>query len=265
GLTVLALLGVLLIHSFENGSLANHQSFALVHMAVAGFGFMGSLALGLSLVLIPMFVLSRSLPTGPGWAQVTLLALSLAIYAVGVLLDLPPLQWLALAFGFGAAGCYLWLMRTALRTSMRKRLGLPFMLMRVSWGLLIATLVLAGLTLGDIGIPNAPALTGFLLVAGWLLTFLTGVLQRIMPFLASMHAAGKSGLPPLISDLTAEGPLKIHATCHLSALAACTLGILFEQTVLVQAGAALGCIGAVAFSVFACFVALKLKQPAPDI
>ncbi len=257
----LVALGALLIRDFESGFLDDHAALALLHMVVASFGFMGVLALGLSLVLIPMFVLSRSLPSWPGWAQVSLSALSLILFTAGVLLGLPILKWLALLGGFGAAGCYLWLMRTALTTSMRKRLGLPFVMMRLSWGLLIVTLVMGGLTLADVGIPNAATLTGFLLVAGWLLTFLTGVLQRIMPFLASMHAAGKSGLPPLLSELTAEGPLRAHAVCHVAALVFCAVGIVLDMTVLVQIGAASGCLGAVAFAGFAVNVVLKLKKP----
>ncbi len=261
-LAVFVLIGLLLIRDLETGFLADHQGLALVHMIVASFGFMGLLVLGLSLVLIPMFVLSRSLPARPGWAQAGLSVLALTGFSTGVIFDVPPLQWLALAPGFAAAACYLWLMRMALKTSMRKRLGLPFVLMRASWGLLVLTLVMGALTLTNIGIPNGPALTGFLLVAGWLLTFLTGVLQRIMPFLASMHVADESGLPPLLSDLSAEGPLKIHAVCHLAALAACSFGILLDLTLLVQVGAALGCVGAVAFAGSAGYVATKLKRQA---
>ncbi len=37
---------------------------------------------------------------------------------------------------------------------------------------------------------------GILLIAGWLLTFLLGMLQRIAPFLASMHAVEGPGRPP---------------------------------------------------------------------
>ena len=263
-LAMFALLGLILIRDFETGFLVDHQGLALMHMVIASFGFMGLLVLGLSLVLIPMFVLSRSLPSRPGWAQAGFSVLALAVFCVGVVFDSSPLQLLALVPGFGAAGCYLWLMRTALHTSMRKRIGLPFILIRVSWGLLMVTLVVSALTLVDIGIPNAPALTGFILVAGWLLTFLTGVLQRIIPFLASMHAVGKSGLPVLLSDLTAEGPLNVHTTCHLAALTACALGILLDLTPLVQVGAALGCVGSAAFAGFVSYVAMKLKRPASE-
>lgn len=262
GLVVFVLIGLLLIRDFETGFLTDHQGLALVHMVVASFGFMGLLVFGLSLVLIPMFVLSRSLPARPGWAQAGFSILALTSFSAGVLFNLALLQWLALVPGFAAVGCYLWLMRTALKTSMRKRLGLPFVLMRASWGLLVLTLLVGALALADAGIPNAPALTGFLLIAGWLLTFLTGVLQRIIPFLASMHVAEKSGLPPLLSNLSAEGPLKVHAACHLAALATCSSGILLDLTLLVQVGAALGIVGAAAFAGSAGYVATKLKRPA---
>ena len=111
---------------------------------------------------------------------------------------------------------------------MRKRLGLSFAMMKLSWVLLVLGLATGLAVLFEAPVPNGATLFGFLMLAGWLLTFLMAVLQRIMPFLASMHAAGKGGMPPLLSDLTADGPLKIHAACHSAALLACSGGLLFE-------------------------------------
>ncbi|KUJ85446.1 hypothetical protein AVO45_00125 [Ruegeria marisrubri] len=260
-LVLVALLGVLLIRDFETGFLEDHAMLATIHMTLASFGFMGFLVLGLSLVLIPMFILSRSLPQSPGWAQMILSGLALAGFSGGLFFGVSLLVWISLAASLAAAGCYLWLMRTALKTSMRKRLGLSFVLIRTSWAFLVLSLLLAGAVYAGADIPNAPALTGFTILAGWLLTFLTGVLQRIMPFLASMHAAGKSGLPPLLSELTADTPLRVHAACHLAALAVCPAGILLNQVWLVQLGAVAGTAGAVSFALFAVNVALKLKRP----
>ena len=143
---------------------------------------------------------------------------------------------------------------------MRKRVGLPFVVMGASWGFLILTLLLVAAYLAGLAIPNAVSLIGFVLLAGWLLTFLCGVLQRIMPFLASMHAAGKSGLPPLLSDLTAEGPLMLHAVCHFSAVTLCGIGIVADQSLLIRIGSALGVVGAAGFATFAIIVALKVRQ-----
>lgn len=261
-LVTAATLGVLLVWDMGAGFLSDRSTFAVTHLVIAAFGFMGLLVLGLSLVLIPMFVLSRSLPQGPGWAQLGLATLAIVVFSTSAFNNSTWLIWLALAFGFGAAGFYLWLMVKALKSSMRKRLGLPFLLMRVSWGFLILTLLLITVHAAGAPIPNAPSLIGFVMLAGWLLTFLCGVLQRIMPFLASMHATGKSGVPPLLSELAPEGPLKLHAICHFLALVLCGAGILTELNGLTQIGAALGCIGAAGFAWFAVTIALTTRRGA---
>lgn len=259
-LVFVAMLGVLLIWDFDWGFLIERTAFAAIHLTLAVFGFMGLLVLGLSFVLIPMFVLSRSVPNGPGWAQLGLSVLALLAFSAAMLTERFWLVWFALAAASGAAGIYLWVMAKALKSSMRKRLGLPFLLIRASWGFLILVMLLAATHYAGLEIPNAPPLIVFTLLAGWLLTFLCGVLQRIMPFLASMHAAGKSGLPPLLSDLTAEGPLKLHALCHFPALVLCGVGIVLDEGLVIRIGAALGFVAAVSFAAFAINVALKVRQ-----
>lgn len=260
-LVAVATLGLLLVFDFETGFLDDHAVLSLVHMFLGSFGFMGFLVLGLSLVLIPMFALSRSLPQPLGWGQAGLTAISLVGMTCAVLFDIEVLIWGSLLFGSGAAGLYIWLMVAALTSRMRKRLGLPFILMRVSWGFLILSLALSAMWIAEVGIPNMPVLAGFVILVGWLLTFLFGVLQRIMPFLASMHAVDKSGLPPLLSDLTPEGPLKIHMVCHFAAIAICGAGIVLAQTLLIRIGAGIGFLGAASFFVFATKVTLKLLRP----
>ncbi|MCP5036191.1 MAG: hypothetical protein GY945_01170 [Rhodobacteraceae bacterium] len=258
-LIMFAGLGLALIWDFEVGFLADHSGLAILHMIMASFGFMGLLVGGLSLILIPMFVLTRSLGNRPGWVQLALAGLALVCFSIANLMEIPALNWLAVLAGLITAGTYIWQMRKAQAASMRKRLGLSFILIRSSWGLLILTLVIGGVIQAGLPIPNAPALFGFALLAGWLLTFLTGVLQRIMPFLASMHASGMSGLPMLMSELVVETPLKIHAYSHFAALALVGAGIVLDMTVLVQLGAVSGTIGALAFLAFALNVVLKLR------
>lgn len=261
-LVLVAVLGILLVLDFDGGFLDDHQALSVAHMTVAVFGFMGLLAIGFSLVLVPMFALSRSLPQTPGWIQLILTVFACAGFSFGIIFANPPLLWISVAAGFGAVGCYLWLMRMALKTGMRKRLGLSFLLIRSSWVMLVLGLLLAAGQVAGVGIPNAAALIGFVILVGWLLTFLTGVLQRIMPFLASMHAAGKSGLPPLLSDLTADQPLKFHAACHFTAFAACSVGVLMDQAQWIRIGAAIGTAGAVAFLIFALNIVQKLRDRA---
>lgn len=253
-------LGIVLILDWRLGFLDSHDALARLHMLVAGFGFMGVLVMGFSLILVPMFALSRSLPARPGRVQLGLAAIALLAVTLAPPGGRPALPWAALAAATGAAGVYLWQMRLALRRAMRKRLGLSFALIRASWGLLGLTLILAAVLLVGIPVPNAPALFGFVLLAGWLLTFLTGVLQRIMPFLATMHAADGSGLPPVMSELAGEGPLKLHAACHFAALGGGAAGIVLDAPALVRTAAGLGALGAAAFAVFGVQIALRLRS-----
>lgn len=256
-------IAVLLIADFEFGLLADRPEMALVHMILASFGFMGLLVLGLSQVLIPMFVLSHSLPARLGWAQLAFGIGALGLVGAGVLMQNPGLIVAGFVPGTGAVIAHFALMRAAFRTGMRKRLGLSFILIRASWrflglGLLIG-LVLALARTQEVALPGGPALFGFVVLAGWLLTFLTGILQRIMPFLASMHASGHAGVPALLSDLTADLPLRIHAVCHFAALALIMAGIVFDLTLSIRIGAALGTLGALAFSAFAIILVVRLK------
>lgn len=267
---LIALLGLLgvglaLTANINLGYLVNPGDLALVHLVLAIFGFMGLLVLGLSLVLIPMFVISRSVAMPVGWAQLVLVVIALALFVTGILANARALSALAFIAGAGAGAAYFWLMRAALRNSMRKRLGLSFLLIRLSWGLLGLGLLIGFAVWQGLPVPNGPALFGFVILAGWLLTFLTGVLQRIMPFLASMHASGRAGLPLLLSDLTAQGPLRVHAICHLSALALVSLGIVANLTILVQVGAATGMAGAIAFAVFAINVVVTMNAPLDNV
>ena len=252
-------LGLALIVNFSTGFLPDHLSASLAHMILAGFGFMGLLAFGLSHVLIPMFTLSHTLPSHLGWREFWLACTACALATFGALTDHPAGLAVAALMGLGAGGIYLWLMSTSLQTGMRKRLGLSFILIKLSWAALIACLVLGlAMALGA-PIPNGTTLFGFILLAGWLLTFLTGILQRIMPFLASMHVAGAGGKPVLLSELTADLPLKVHAGCHVSAVLLCSLGIVTNSAMLARFGASLGVTGALAFAAFTFLILNRLR------
>jgi hypothetical protein len=137
------------------------------------------------------------------------------------------------------------------RTRMRKRLGGEFVLIRASWIFLPVSLLLGlGLLFGVLP-DTGPALFGFTLLFGWLLTLLVGVLQRIIPFLASMHTARAGASPAAPSKLVAETPLKVHRWCHFAALIVVGAGIALDVPDLIRAGAAAGAVGAAAYAWFA--------------
>lgn len=250
-LVALVVLGTALALDYQWTHLPDHAAAALAHLILGGFGFMGMLALGFSHVLVPMFALAAAPPARPSLAAFVLAAIAIVLGVIGALSGRVSLLAGGAAIGLAAAGLHVYLMRQVLAQGMRKRLGVSFVLVRAAWSLLPATLAvgLAAL-LGHAG-ANGAALFGFLLLWGWLLTFLLGILQRILPFLASMHAArGAGSAPPLLSELAASSPLKLHALCHGFALAALAVAIALEIAWLARIGAAVGLVGALAFAWF---------------
>ncbi len=259
-LFLLAGVGLLLALDYRIWILPDHNAVALAHVILGGFGFMGLLVLGFSHVLVPMFALAAAPAKRPAFVGFALAAAAVAIGSIGALFTHTVALTFAAAAGLGAAGLHLWLMHRTLATGMRKRLGLSFSLVRAAWTMLPMT-ILAGLaSLYGLAGRNGPTLFGFLLIGGWLLTFLLGILQRIMPFLASMHAdrsPGKS--PPLLSEIAASGAIRIHAVCHGVALIAVGSAIALDTPDLVRIGAAVGLLGALAFAWFTADVMRYLR------
>ncbi len=250
-LVLAAALGLALAFDYEVAALPDHRAAALAHMILGGFGFMGFLALGFSHVLVPMFALAAAPPRRPSLVGFALALAGLALGTLGALTNSILLLTFAALVGLGAAGLHLWLMQHVLRTGMRKRLGLSFLLIRAAWIMLPATLLVALASLHGLAGTNGGTLFGLLLIGGWLLTFLLGVLQRILPFLASMHAPRSAGgAPPLMSELAASGPLSLHAVCHGVALLVLAASIIADVPWLARTGAATGLIGSIAFAWF---------------
>jgi hypothetical protein len=250
-LVLLVALGMTLAWNYRIGILPDHGAIALTHMILGGFGFMGLLAIGFSHVLIPMFALAPAPPHRPSLISFALTVAAIAIGAIGALADNTALLTLAAVIGLFAAALHVHLMLQALRSGMRKRLGLSFMLVRAAWVVLPVTLIAGLAALYGLAGPNGGTLFGFLLFVGWLLTFLLGVLQRILPFLASMHAGpAAGGGPVLMSELAASAPLKLHAGCHGAAVLILASAIAFDMEGLARIGSAVGLAGAVAFAWF---------------
>jgi hypothetical protein len=257
-LAALAGTGIALVARYEHGLALDHAAFRGAHMVLATYGFMGLLAVGLSNFLLPMLAVAP--PPPPRWSFMVLgtAVAAIALAALGINTAL---------VGLAAAIAHVALMERSLRARLRSPLGPAFLLIRVSWACLLASLALAAL-----GYPGGTLLFGVLLVPGWLLTFLLGVMQRIVPFLASVHASQSARGTPLISALTPARLLAAHRLLHLAALALLLSGVLAHKTILVQAGATAGLGAAALFVAFYAFVLVKVRthgdayppsQPAP--
>lgn len=242
----------------------SHGDVAAAHMILAAYGFMGMLALGLSQVVVPLFAVA--LVPYERWAVLTLrlAAAALVLGVAGCLLVSDLMIAAAAVLGLGAAGVHVRMMTDLLAKRLRKRLSPEFVLIRTSWLILPVPLAIgAGLVAGVLP-DTAPALFGFALLYGWLLTLLVGVLQRIVPLLASMHTGRPGSAPAVPTRLTADKPLLVHRWCHLAALAIVFVGIGIDQAIMVRLGAGIGAIGAIAFAVFVVIVFRRMKAHMRD-
>ena len=236
--------------------LERSASLAL-HVAFAPYGFMGLLALGLAYILVPMFALAPNPAERPALVSCALAVAALLLAGAAAFGVAPlPLRVAAIALGTAAVLLHLRLMRAALAGGMRRELGRSFVLVRIGWAMLLASLALALALVLDTPLPGLAPLFGLAVVGGWLLSFLFGMLQRILPFLASMHASGaaRGRRPPTPSAMTAERPLAWHFACHCGALAGLAVAIVGESPLIATAAAAPGSLGAAAFGIF--FVSL---------
>jgi hypothetical protein len=260
-LLALIVFGLALASDYAVAFLPNHTNVALTHLIVGAFGFMGMLALGLSHVLVPMFALSSAPAQVPSAAAFGATAISLVMGAAGALLGNWGLLATAAVAGLAAASAHILLMSRVLRTGMRKRLGLSFVFVRASWVLLPTSLIVGLATLFGLAGPAGPTLFGFLVLGGWLLTFLLGILQRILPFLASMHAGSAKRSAPPLSTMSAAAPLKLHAVCHGIAVAGLAAAIALDNATLARSASVGGFIGALALVWFTAGVIRRIIPP----
>lgn len=250
-LVLVVALGVTLAVNEGTGILPDPGAVALAHLILGGFGFMGLLVLGFSHILVPMFALAPAPAKRPSFAGFAAAAVALLLGTLGALIGSRDILAAAALVGLAAAAMHLWLMSRVLKTGMRKRLGLSFVLVRAAWVMLPATLLVGLAALNGLAGKNGATLFGFLLLFGWLLTFLFAILQRIMSFLASMFVTlPASGGPAIVSELAGALSLRLHALCHGLALAVLAAAIVLDDATVARAGSAIGLVGAMAFAWF---------------
>lgn len=233
-----------------------------LHVVLATYGFMGMLALGLSYILVPMFALSGAPNERRALASCALAALALALAGAAAFGISPrPLRVIAVLAAAAAVAMHLQLMSVALKTGMRRELGRSFRLVRIAWALLPLSLAAALAVALDFPFEGMQTLFGLVLIVGWLLTFLLGILQRILPFLASMHKPPGKAPPRTPSSLTDDRPLAVHFWCHLAALALLALAIIADSAAIAAIASVIGAAGASALAVFFMILLQRMRRP----
>jgi len=251
GLVIAAALGMILIVDDGHGILEDRLGIAGVHMIVAAFGFVGMFAIGFSYVLIPLFALAQGVPISESRAAFGLAVAAVVTGALGTYNGAMILVAGAAVAGLVGGAIHFRSMWRCLRGGMRKNLGVSLVMIFSGWGFLTIGLCLIVAFTGGWLEERGLRLAMFLVLFGWLLTFLLGVLQRILPFLGAMNATGAGNKPPRPSELAPEPLLRTHAGLHLLAIIVLGLGLALEEVLIVRVGAIAGVISALVFLGFA--------------
>ncbi len=229
-----------------------------LHVPFAAYGFLGMLALGLAHVVVPMFALSQGTDERAAFAAFALALAALALAGVAAFTLRTPLRIAAAGTAVVAVTLHWRAMQAAIRTGMRHDLGRGFRLVRVGWAMLVVSLLLALALAAGVPFDALSTLFGFTLIVGWLLTYVLGMLHRIVPVLASMHAARGKHRPPTPSSLAAGRAPALHVVAHLAALALLAFAIVLDSAWLVRAAALAGAAGACAFLLFVASVIARM-------
>ncbi|MFZ4478557.1 MAG: hypothetical protein ACOYNZ_01545 [Rhodoferax sp.] len=252
GLSLLLLLasGLSLAGAYSGLMLLERQSAIGLHVTFAAYGFMGLLVMGFSYILVPMFALAEN--PAPAWSRASLgLALAALLLALPVLFGMLPAPLFAVSIAAGGLAflIHVALMERALRSGMRRGLGSSFVLVRIGWACLAASFALAFALELEWPLRHGALLFGLLLIGG-LLTLLLGMLSRIVPFLAAMHAGAGMRRPPTPSMMTVQRALDLHLYSHTLALLLLLAGVFLDSAWLLFGAAAAGTLGAGAYAYF---------------
>ncbi|MCF8479693.1 MAG: hypothetical protein K9H25_04620 [Rhodospirillum sp.] len=237
GLLVVLLLGAALALDYTHAFLPDHQTFAGVHALLAIQGLMGSLVMGFSLVLVPMLAVATPPRRNEGRPALILQGVSLAVSLLGAIWPDTLLSWMGGAGLLVAAGLHLRIMAKVMKRRLRPRLGPSFWLVRLSWVCWIAGLACAAAARLD-WLPVEWA--GLFLLPGWLLSLLLGLLQRIVPFLASMQSVRLCARPAPLPRLEPKLPPPILGASHGGALFFLALGMALDLDPLIRVAGLLG-------------------------
>ncbi|HFQ61566.1 MAG TPA: hypothetical protein ENK39_04610 [Epsilonproteobacteria bacterium] len=205
--------------------------------AVLG-GYVVLTIMGLSLILIPMFSLAHGFDETAIHRAFKFVVLGVGVVFIGAVLAQ---EWLMMiGYAINALGIffYLWQMYHIAKLTVRKELDVWAKSMIFAFISLILSLILAGLyfIVGNASMLHAAV---WYLLLGFISSFITGHLYKIVPFLVWFERfaplVGKEKVPMLHEMYSKEGASMMFWFTAVGVMIA-GLGLLFESDILFKAG-----------------------------
>ncbi|MEN9482087.1 MAG: hypothetical protein RLZZ298_3482 [Pseudomonadota bacterium] len=232
GLAGTVVLGVVLALALAWGWPLPLLALADLHAAWGLGAWGGVLLAAIAYVVVPMFQLTPGYQARLSWWFPVLIFACIGFWSVSLVFELPPLGQLAqvVASLLGLVFCVI-----TLRLQFKRRRARADATYRY-WQLGLSCTIIAlfsGLTATFWPVvansSEWPLLFGILLIAGGFVSFIVGMLYKIVPFLAWLHLQnlGQSKVPaPAMNKILSEKDMNRQMVCHVLAIAL-ALGAVF--------------------------------------
>ena len=214
-------LGLTLGYSHGWGASLPHQSLRDLHPAWGLLGWTGLLVIGVAYQIVPMFQMT---PNYPRWLTRSLTAGAFAVLALWSMAQwqsTPEWVWLRVASVCLLVGAFGVFAAITLDLQRRRRRRLPDVTLEF-WRagmafLLAAALLWLSRQLPELAFGQSDVLMGVLVIAGAAVSFISGMLYKIMPFLTWFHlqalpATGKAmpNMKAILPEKAQRRQLRLH-------------------------------------------------------
>ncbi|MEO5333761.1 MAG: hypothetical protein H7839_17250 [Magnetococcus sp. YQC-5] len=265
-LTGTVLLGVLFLGEYAHGFLdLDRHTLVGIHLTWGLLGCMGSLIIGVSWQVLPMFYMTPAFPSGSAsWILrgmgIFLLVMPMAL--VWSSLEDPWMLYVASLPGLGAMGWYG--IETYRMMSQRKRTFADATLRFWQLGFVCGVMALCLLMLWPlVSDERLRFLFGILYAVGWVGSIITGMLHKIIPFLVWFHrfspAAGLQEIP-MMDDLSPSRVVNVQVYVHAGSIVILSMGVVTGWDWAVRFGG-VGLMVVAGVSLYALWFALRIKPP----
>lgn len=246
--TIGLLLGINLEYPFITG---NHMHYLALHAALGFAGWFSMVIMGVSYRLLPMFTLSYSYKTWPGWVAFGLVNAGILGIIIEFILDKPLYSSVIIA-----AGLFMFSYQVILIIGgrMRKSLDLGLRHAALAYGYV----PVAALTGVYIALSHAMPATrqrfvlayGFIVIFGCISFLVIGMMYKVVPFLVWFHKysdkVGKEKVP-LLKDMFPERIGNLQFWLINTGVPGVITGLFLDNQVIVGAGISLMFIGSLLF------------------
>lgn len=247
-LGVTLLLGLTLLGSRAWGFGLPSQALRDLHPAWALMGWTGLLVAGVAYQVVPMFQITPHYPRAMTRAFAALVFAALALLTVAQWQEgVAAWQWASLACIVLLAAAYVLFAGMTFNLQRQRRRRLPDVTVEF-WRAGLACVALSAILLVSqrfalLRFAQADVLLGVLVIVGAAMSFIVGMLCKIVPFLVWFHLqskAGPGGDVPNMRSLLPEKGQRLQLRLHLAALALCVAAALLPSVFAYPAALAFG-------------------------